>query len=214
MGETLGRFQYHHSPPAFPLGGDSLALGAFATLRRGFRVCDLGTGAGLLLLLLANREADLSLTGVELQLDSARQAESNMAENQLEATILQEDFRKTTLPAGQFDLVISNPPYFPLGAGKVKDGTRSEVDGALDELCQAAARLLKNGGRFALVHRPERLVDVFFALRGVGIEPKRMQCIAHSPHHPPSAVLVEGVRQGRAGLSIEVPSTEGRGRLG
>lgn len=72
----------------------------------------------------------------------------------------------------------------------------------LEELCAAAGRLLKNGGRFALVHRPERLADLLAALRACGVEPKRLQMVQHGPQTPPSACLVEGVRQGRPGLKV------------
>lgn len=212
--ELLGGYRLFQEVGVFPLGGDSLALGGFATLRRGWRVCDLGTGSGALLLLLSCREADISLTGVELEERSAQLARYNMAENGLDATILHQDLTHTTLPAGQFDLVISNPPYFSMGSGDVSNGARSEVACTLKTLCQTAARLVKNGGRFALVHRPERLVDIFAEMRAVGIEPKRMQMIAHSPDHPPSAVLVEGVRQGRTGLIVEPLLTQGQTGLG
>ena len=68
----------------------------------------------------------------------------------------------------------------------------------------AARRLLRNGGRFALCHRPERLCDVLCALRAQGLEPKRVKLLSHSPGHLPSLLLVEGVRQGRPGLTVEL----------
>ncbi len=202
--ETLGTYQYHCPPGAFPLGGDSLALGDFATLRPRSRICDLGTGAGLLLLLLAQRGENLSLTGVEIDPRSAQAARENLTRNGLVGQIIQGDMGELSLKWGQYDLVVSNPPYFPEQSGKVVSAARSEISCTLEQVCTLAGRLLRNGGRFALCHRPERLADVFSALRGAGIEPKRMRLIAHSPQHPPSAVLVEGVRQGRPGLSIEV----------
>ena len=72
----------------------------------------------------------------------------------------------------------------------------------LEQLCAAAARCLKNGGRFALVHRPDRLTDLLCALRAAGLEPKRMQLVQHRADKPPSAVLLEAVRQGRPGLEV------------
>ena len=107
------------------------------------------------------------------------------------------------LPAGAFDLVVSNPPYFSLGSGGSGGPTRSEEHCALEELCAAAARLVRNGGRFALCHRPERLTDVVCILRASGLEPKRLKLVSHGPGHPPALLLVEGVRQGRPGLTIE-----------
>lgn len=201
--ERLGPYDLSWEEGVFPLGGDALALGDFASVRPGWRVCDLGTGSGALLLLLARRAERLALTGVELDPLSARTARENLADNGLEGQVLCGDLRATPLPAGQFDLAVSNPPYFPVGSGKSGGPARSEEFCSLDELCAAAARLVKNGGRFALCHRPERLADVICSLRGRGLEPKRLKLISHGPGHPPSLLLVEAVKQGRPGVVFE-----------
>ena len=200
--EQLGPYTLTQPDGVFPVGGDSLALGRFATLRRGWRVCDLGCGSGVLMLLLAAREDDLTLTGVELDALSAEAARQNLSQNGLVGQVLCADLRTAPLPAGRFDLVISNPPYFAAGSGKSGGSARCEETCTLDGLCAAAARLVKNGGRFALCHRPERLCDVLCALRGHGLEPKRLQFVSHAPHLPPSLLLVEAVRQGRPGLEV------------
>ena len=200
--EQLGAYLLHQPDGVFPLGSDTLALGSFATLRPNWRVCDLGTGSGALLLLLADREHSLALTGVELHPLAARAAQENLEQNGLDGQVLCCDLRRVSLPAGQFDLVISNPPYFPVGSGTSGGSARAEETCTLDEVCAAAARLVKNGGRFALCHRPERLTDVLCALREQGLEPKRLQFVAHSPAHSPSILLVEAVRQGRPGLDV------------
>lgn len=201
--ERLGPYTLTWEEGVFPLGGDALALGDFACVRPGWRVCDLGTGSGALLLLLARRADRLSLTGVELDPLSAQTARENLAANGLAGEILTGDLRTAPLPAGGFDLVVSNPPYFPVGSGTSAGPARSEESCALEELCAAAGRLTKNGGRFALCHRPERLTDVLCALRSCRLEPKRLKLVSHGPGHPPSLLLVEAVRQGRPGLSIE-----------
>ena len=172
-------------------------------MRPRWRVCDLGTGSGVLLLLLARRAEGLSLTGVELDPLSARTARNNLERNGLAGEILPADLRSVPLPAGVFDLVVSNPPYFSLGSGGSGGPARSEEHCALEEVCAAAARLVRNGGRFALCHRPERLTDVVCALRASGLEPKRLKLVSHGPGHPPALLLVEGVRQGKPGLTIE-----------
>lgn len=205
--EQLGPYTLSWSDGVFPLGGDSLALGEFATVKPRQRVCDLGTGSGALLLLLARRAEALSLTGVELDPLSARTARHNLEQNGLAGEIIERDLRRAALPAGSFDLVLSNPPYFPVNAGTSGGRSRSEENCTLDELCAAAARLVKNGGRFALCHRPERLTDVLCALRAHRLEPKRLKLISHSPGHPPNLILVEAMRQGKPGLSIEFGCT-------
>lgn len=202
--ERLGPFLYRQSDTCFPLGQDTLLLSAFATLRRGWRVCDLGCGAGALPLLLLAREPGLSVTGVELDPEDAALARRNLAENGLTGTILTADLRRVRelLPAGSRELVVSNPPYFAQNTGRSGGAARMEEQCTLAELCGAAAYLTKNGGRFALVHRPERLCELIETLRTCGLEPKRMQLIQHGPDTPPSALLLEAVRQGRPGLEV------------
>ena len=200
--EQLGPYTLHQPDGVFPLGGDTLALGAFATARPRWKVCDLGTGSGALLLLLAAREPSLALTGVEQDSTAAQAAQTNLTANGLDGQVLCCDLRSAPLPSGQFNLVISNPPYFAVGSGTSGGSARCEETCSLDELCAAAARLVKNGGRFALCHRPERLTDVLCSLRAHGLEPKRLKLLSHSPSVSPSTVLVEAVRQGKPGLGI------------
>ena len=202
--EQLGPYLYRQSDACFPLGEDTLRLAAFASVRRGDRVCDLGCGAGALLLLLlaAGRRADLG--GHRVELDPA------------DAALARGTWRKTawqgrSSPATSGASAPSPPGAFPGGVqpallrpGRGASGgrARTEEAAAWTGWCAAAGRLLKNGGRFALVHRPERLADLFAALRGPGLEPKRLQLVQHGPDTPPSAALVEAVRQGRPGLAV------------
>ena len=182
--EHLGPYLLEVKEGVFPLGGDSLALGAFATVKRGWRVCDLGTGSGCLLLMLAAREGGLSLTGVEREERAAQCARENLAHSGLEGTVLQADWRQVTLPAGGFDLVISNPPDVQPGHGGDGGGAR-QADCSLEELCRTAARLLRNRGRFALCHRPERLADLMCALRGAAWSPNGCGCWPMGRSIPP-----------------------------
>lgn len=203
--EQLGPYTYQQSDTCFPLGRDTLLLGEFATLRRGGRVCDLGCGAGALPLLLLGREPSLSVTGIEQNPADAQLARQNLGENGLAGAIHTGDLRqvRTLLPAGAFDLTISNPPYFAQGSGTSGGPARMEEQCTLLDVCAAAAYLTKNGGRFALVHRPERLCDLLEALRACGLEPKRLRLVQHRPDASPFAVLAEAVRQGRPGLAVE-----------
>lgn len=204
--EFIGPFTMRQQEGVFPLGSDSQALGGFAQVKRGEKVCDLGCGGGVLGLYLLAREPSLQVTGLELNETAADLARENFAANNLDAEVVQGDLRnvRTLFPAGHFDLVVSNPPYFAAGSGYSGGSTRMEETCTLDDVCAAAGWCVKNGGRFAVVHRPERLCDLFCALREHDMEPKRM-CFVQSRDLPPSAVLVEAYKQGKPGLTILPP---------
>lgn len=199
--EQLGPYQLEQRPGVFPLGSDALALGRFATVRKGWRVCDLGTGSGVLLLLLAARESQLELFGLDQDPAAAALAQDNLRHNNLEGEIWTGSWSQTPFPPGSFDLVVSNPPYYAPGSGKDGGPARMERE-ELDALCRAAARLLRNGGRFALSFPTQRMVDLLEAMRRWDLEPKRLKLLSHTPTKPPYALLAEGVRQGRPGLQV------------
>ena len=201
--DYIGRYEYVCNAGVFPFSSDSAALGAFATVRKNMRVCDLGTGSAALLLLLAAREPSIHLHGVELDPAAAENARENLQRNGLAGQIVTGDLRETQPFGGQFDLVVSNPPYFPVDSGKIKNSARSELTCTLETLCASAARLVRSGGRFAIVHRTERLVDLLCILRSCELEPKRLKFLSHSAGHAPWAVLIECVRQGGVGITIE-----------
>lgn len=199
--EQLGPYQLEQRPGVFPLGGDTLALGQFATLRKGWRVCDLGTGSGVLLLLLVGREPQLELFGLDQDPTASALATENLRRNGLEGEVWTGNWSQVPFTPGRFDLVVSNPPYYATGSGKDGGPARMERE-ELDTLCQAAARLLRNGGRFALSFPTERMVDLFETMRSWNLEPKRLKLLSHTPQKPPYAMLVEGVRQGKPGLQV------------
>ncbi len=198
--ERLGRFLYHWDETCFPLGADALALGEFCTLRPGDRVLDLGCGAGVLLLLCARREPGAVLTGVELDPGAAALARRNLADNGLAGTVLTGDLGALELPRA--DLVVSNPPWYPQGSGRTGRPGRMEGNCTLPTLCRAAGKALGAKGRFALVHRPERLSELMAALQRERLEPKRLCFCRHAPDQAPYAVLLEAVKEGRPELKI------------
>ena len=198
--ETLGSFTYCWDGGCFPLGQDSLALGEFCSLKPGEKILDLGCGAGLLLLLAARRESRTALFGVEIDPHAAAFARENLAQNGLAGTILTADFAQAELP-GSFDLVLSNPPWYSEGTGAKGGAGRMETR-SLPELCAVAAKELKHKGRLAMCYPPERLTDALTALRGAGLEPKRLRFCRHQSEKKPYTVLVEGVKGGRPGLEV------------
>ena len=200
--EYLGTYRLRQSDACFKLGRDSVLLSRFCTVRPGWSVCDLGCGIGSLLLL-SQRQERLDRVGIELNPEAADLARSNLKENQLSGMIHTGDLReKGLVPGDKFHLVISNPPYFRDGSGKSGGTARMDTSCSVTELCQAAARLTRTGGRFALVYRPERLAELFGALAAARLEPKRMQLLAYDQQKPPYAVLVEAVKEGGPGLEI------------
>lgn len=193
---------------------DSVLLADFAALRGGEKGADLGCGSGVLMTLLLWRESGLHMTGLELQPEALRLAEENLRRNGLQerAALIGGDLRETvkTLPGGGFDFVISNPPYFQTESGirspdAGRELARGETALTLPELCGAAARLCRSGGRVYFCHRPERLVSLLQEMRLHRLEPKRIRLVHYDLRHPASLLLVEGRRDGRPGLQTEPP---------
>lgn len=206
--------RFLRSGAGFALGTDSVLLADFAAHRRVRRFADLGCGAGVLTVLLLHTLPQATAVGVELQPDAAQLACGNIKANGLNARaeILCADLRehRTVLPAGGFDLVVANPPYFAEGRGytspdPMRAYARDERTCTMQDICAAMAYLTRWGGSAALVHRPERLSELLCALTAAGLEPKRLRAVAHTADAAPSLVLVEARRGGKPGLSILPP---------
>ena len=194
-----------------PVGADSLALAAFAGCVSARRACDLGCGSGILPLLLCHALPELRMYGVELRPRAAAECRENLERNGFgeRCRIVAGDLRAADFPAESMDLVVSNPPYFPSDRGAVSpDPDRAAMrteSAALPELCAAAARLLKTGGAFCLIHRTGRMAEVFAALRENDLEPKRMRFFAAGPGTEPKLFLLEAVKGAAPGLLTEEP---------
>lgn len=192
----------------FLLGTDTVLLADFAKDCKG-TVCDLCAGCGQVGLLLA-AAGNAQITCVELQEDAVLQAQRNIEDNHLNGRLcaMQGDVRRirSLLSHSSFDAVVCNPPYFPAHSGQAaKDSAmaiaRTELCCTLEDVCTAAAWLLKTGGSFYMVHKPERLTDVLTTLRGCKLEPKLLRFVQHCEGAPFSLLLVKAVYGGRPGLS-------------
>jgi len=198
----------------FKLGTDAVLLAHFTNTARAKRAVDLGCGAGILPVLLAERTTGIQIDCVDILPEAVALTTENAAHNGLADRIQARlgDIRQISdiFPAGAYDLAVSNPPYFPAGAGKRASGTalanaRDEATCTLDALCSAAAYLLRWGGRFSIVHRPERLSELFVTMIRHGIEPKRLRMVALTANAAPNLILAEGRRGGNPGLIVEAP---------
>ena len=196
----------------FALGTDSILLADFVRAPGAKRGVDLGCGSGILSLLLLHKTEKLRMTGLELDDAAAAVARDNLARNALSSRgeIVRGDIRnvRSLFRAGSFDLAVSNPPYFAEGRGArspdpARAAARSEASCSLEELCAAAAFLLSTAGRFCLVHRPERLSEVFVTLSAHALEPKRLRLVCAREGRSPSLALIEARRGGAPGLIIE-----------
>ena len=208
-----GGLRFCFGDGAFKPSTDTFLLGGFADVRRGDRVCDLGSGIGLLGLLLLGRQPELYITDIDVNETACAMASASAAANGLTArvTVRCGDLRdRAALPeANSFDLCVSNPPYFPPRTGRVAKGSRgaarSEVDCTPDDLCAAAAYLLRSGGRFCLIHRAERTAELLETLRRHRLEPKTLRFVQKDARTPPRLVLLGCRRDGGTGLAVHTP---------
>lgn len=193
---------------------DAIILASFCAPRHKDKCCDLGTGNGIIPLLWYRDFKPSEITGVELSESAVELFTKTLAENNLSDKIrlFHSDLRaiKGVLPNEYYDIVSINPPYKKLGTGIVNEGedyknARHEFTCTLDDCAKAASQLLKFGGRFCICQRPERLPDIFEAMRKFKIEPKSMREVIQRPGKEPSLVLVEGKKGSAPGFRISAP---------
>lgn len=202
----FGRYAFDPGP-GFPLSTDTMVLADFVHARRGARIADLGSAAGALGLLLCAR-LDCTVTGWEIQPEAHAAALDNIARNRLQDRMASRcgDLRQIRGQAapGQFDCAVSNPPYFALGVppqNPIMAQARQEVCCNLSDLFAAAGWLLRFGGDFFLIHKPERLTDLLTAARASGLEPKVLQPVRQRASLPVSSVLLQCRKGGKPGLA-------------
>jgi tRNA1(Val) A37 N6-methylase TrmN6 len=197
----------------YRFGMDAVLLAAFAKARPGFRVMDLCAGCGVVSLLMYGRNPGARYAAVEIQTELAEMAARSVSINNLEnyITILNGDLRDiNVIGTERYDVVTANPPYLPVtaGAGNASQEislARHEQACTIGDVCGAANRLLKSGGAFFMVHRSERLADVFCKLSENRLEPKVLRFIHSFQDSPPKLFLVKAVKDAAAGMKPEAP---------
>lgn len=202
------------NPDKFCFGMDAVLLAGFSRAKEGSLVLDLGTGTGILPILMEARTKAAHLTGLEIQAESADMARRSVALNGLgdKITIVTGDIKEagSLFDAASFDVITCNPPYMIGQHGLVnpedaKAIARHEILCTLEDVIEQAAVLLKPGGNFFMVHRPFRLVDIMTLLRRYRLEPKRMQLVYPFADKEPNMVLVEANRGGKPRMKVEKP---------
>lgn len=201
----------------FCFGIDSIILSDFAkNIKKDSKVVDLGTGSGVIGLLLCEKTMLKEMIGVEIQEDIANMAKRSIKLNNLEEKfkILEVDinkvFKEKILEKNQYDVVVMNPPYKEMGTGIVNGEekkliARHEIKATLSDFISCAAKLLKDKGELYLVHKPERVVDIIQKMRENKIEPKEIKIVYPSQNKEATLVLVKGIKGAKKFLKISEP---------
>lgn len=217
--ERIDDLQRNHykiiqNPERFCFGMDAVLLSGFAGAKVSDKVLDLGTGTGIIPILMEAKTGAVHFTGLEIQEESADMARRSVSLNHLEKKIeiVTGDIREAVslFGAASFDVVTSNPPYMTENHGLTNPTTpkaiaRHELLCTLEDVISQAAKLLKPGGNFYLVHRPFRLVDIMVLLREKHLEPKRMKMVYPFVDKEPNMVLIQASRGGKPRMTVEKP---------
>lgn len=201
-------------PDKFCFGMDAVLLCGYTRVKEGERVLDLGTGTGVVPILLKGRTGGTHFSGLEIQKESVDMARRSVLYNELEqdVAIIEGDIKEAVsiFGAASFDVVTSNPPYMTgnhglLNSNMQKSIARHEVLCKLEDVVSQAAGLLKEKGRFYMVHRPFRLVEILTCLSAHRLEPKRMRLVHPYLGKEPNMVLIEALKGGNSRITVEKP---------
>ncbi len=202
------------NPNKFCFGMDAVLLSGFANVKRGEQALDLGTGTGIIPILLEAKTKGEHFTGLEIQKESADMATRSVAYNNLndKIEIVNGDIKEAAKLFGpaSFDVVTTNPPYMNDNHG-IKNPdlpmaiARHEILCSLEDVIREGAKVLKENGRFYMVHRPFRLVEIFTLMTKYRLEPKRMRLVYPYVDKEPNMVLIEGLKGGKSMIKVEKP---------
>ena len=199
---------------AFCFGMDAVLLSGFARVKEGERMLDLGTGTGIIPILLEAKTKGEHFTGLEIQAESVDMARRSVQLNDLsdKISIVEGDIKEAPAIFGKasFDVVTTNPPYMTGSHGLLnphmpKAIARHEVLCTLEDVIRSASELLEEGGRFYMVHRPFRLAEIMNVMTKYRLEPKRMKLVYPYVDREPNMVLLEGLKGGRSRITVEKP---------
>lgn len=195
----------------FSFSIDAVLLSSFANGKKNNKILDLGTGTGVIPILMEARYPQNSFYAMEVQENSYDMASRSVAYNNLsdKITIINDDIKniKNHFESGFFDIVTTNPPYLENGSGDKKDTVykalaRTESTATLEDFIKTSSYSLKYGGAFYMVHRPNRLVDIFHLMRVYDIEPKIIRFVQPYANKEPNIVLIKGLKGSKSSLKI------------
>lgn len=198
----------------FCFGVDAILLSHFAQVAKNDTVIDLGTGTGIVALLLAAKKEPQKVVGLEIQLEMAEMATRSIKLNSFDdrVEIVRGDIKDAVklFGAASVEAVVSNPPYIISGSGLLNPSdtkaiARHEILCSLEDVVSSAARLLRPGGNFSMVHRPGRLADIIYHMRNHTIEPKYLRLVYPSPGKNPNLLLISGTKGGKSELRVQAP---------
>ena len=199
----------------FCFGIDAVLLSDFAKkTKKNAKIVDLCTGTGIIAILLSAKTSAKHILGVEIQEHIAEMAQRSVEMNNLtdKIEIINDDLMnlKNTIVAGSIDTVTVNPPYKPKNSGVINERdtktiARHEISCTLEDIIKESSRLLNTGGNLCMVHKVERMADIFVLLRKHKLEPKRMRLVYSKVNEPATLVLIEGVKGGKPFLKMEAP---------
>ncbi len=199
----------------FCFGIDAVLLSDFAKkIKNNSKIIDLGTGTGILPILLSGKTNAEEIIGVEIQKEISEMAERSVKLNKLEnkIKIINENIKNINekFTDGYFDVVVTNPPYKKMDTGltnenKIKLISRHEVEANLEDFISVSKKLLKNNGCLFMVHRPERLADIFSLLKKYKLEPKILRTVQSNINSAPKLVLIKAVKNAKPFLKVEKP---------
>ncbi|MTI65956.1 MAG: tRNA1(Val) (adenine(37)-N6)-methyltransferase [Firmicutes bacterium] len=198
----------------FCFGMDAVLLANYCDIKKSSNVIDLGTGTAVIPLILWGKKDVKKIYGIEIQKEVSEMAKRSIKLNGLEGSIeiLNKDLKNVTdyLGVNKYDVVTTNPPYKIKGSGIVnpedkKAISRHEIKCNLEDVIKTSSRLLKHKGRFFMVHRPQRLVDIVFLMRKYKIEPKKVRFVHPRVEKKPNMLLVMGIKAAKPELKFEKP---------
>lgn len=210
----LGGLELIQNPEKFCFGVDAVFLSDFVKVRPGESVLDLGTGNGIIPVLLSAKTEARHITGLEIQEDTAEMARRSVAHNNLEdrIDIVTGDIKEAAelFRPAFFDVITTNPPYMLADHGMrnpddAKAIARHEILCTLDDILRESMRLMQDKSRFYMIHRPFRLTEIMTKMHAYKIEPKRIRFIHPYIDKEPTMVLIEGVRGAKPRVTVEPP---------